>query len=129
MLADPARPAGGVEEGIGTTILLQVPARTFVPHRGDVFPIQFVTTGNAETRLRIFDLEGRLVITLFESRFDGAGSTIPSAPTTVPWDGRDETFELVTGGMYVVHLSVVNKDTGEEETRTAPAVVATRFDY
>jgi hypothetical protein len=106
-----------------------VPARTFVPYRGDSFPIQFVTAGNSETRVRIFDLEGRLVITLFESRFDGAGSTIPSAPTTLLWDGRDETFELVPGGMYVVHLLVVNNDTGEEEVRTAPAVVATRFDY
>jgi hypothetical protein len=108
---------------------LQVPARTFVPYRGDAFPIQFVTAGNSETRLRIFDLEGRLVITLFESRFDGGGSTIPSAPTTVAWDGRDGTYELVAGGMYVVHLSVVNNETGKEEVRTAPAVVATRFNY
>ena len=52
----------------------------------------------------------------------------PATPTTLFWDGRNETFALMPGGMYVVHLSVVKEGTGEEETRTAPVVVATRFD-
>ncbi len=136
--AQPSRPAGsGVvrvmkpvfpSDKAGTTIVLNVPARTFVPARGDKFPIEVVTKLDSETKLRIFNLAGQLVITLHDSRFGGSISIDPATPTTLFWDGRNETFELMPGGMYVVHLSVVKEGTGEEETRTAPVVVATRFD-
>jgi hypothetical protein len=109
-------------------IALSVPSRTFLPTRGEVFPISIVTIGNSETRLRIIDLEGRVIATLWDSRFDGAVSGIPEFPTIVNWDGRDETFARVRAGMYVVHLQAVNLATGERTEKTAPVVVATRLD-
>ena len=53
-----------------------------------------------ETKLRIVDMEGRVVINLLDSRFDEV-SDIPEAPTVARWDGRDQTYRLVRAGTYV----------------------------
>jgi len=123
---DPSRPSGGGSVGGGAVALL-VEAKTFLPYLGEKFPIRFVSKPRSETKLRLFDQKGRLVLTLFDSRFNGSPSTLPDAPTVVVWDGLDNTFQRVRAGMYIVHLSVVNNATGEEETKTAPVVVATRL--
>lgn len=124
--SDPSRPSGGGSAGEGA-VELKVPAATFLPVLGEIFPIGIVGKPNSETKVRIFDLEGRPIITLFDSRFDGNPSTIPGAYTFVTWDGRDDRFEMMRAGMYIVHLSVVNLQTGDEDTQTAPVVLATRL--
>ncbi len=126
MAADPARPGGIAGEGARNAELV-VDAKTFIPTMGENFPIRFVSKPQSETRLRIFDQQGRLVITLFDSRFNGAPSVIPGAYTTVLWDGRDREFERVKAGMYIIHLSVIDRRSGDEDTLTAPVVVATRL--
>ncbi len=123
---DPSRPSGSTGGG-NSTIELLVEAKTFIPTMGELMPIRFISKPNSETKLRLFDMEGRLVYTLWDSRFKGAPSVIPGVYSTVAWDGRDEHFERVRAGMYVLHLSVVGNRTGEEETKTAPVVVATRL--
>jgi len=112
---------------LGNELILYVPARTFLPRLGEEFPINIVSKSFNQTSLRIFDLEGRLVVTLYDSRFDGFASTSDSDPKDYPWDGRDSNYELVPAGMYVVHLSCVNPRTGELDVKTAPVVVATRL--
>ncbi|MBT7311097.1 hypothetical protein HN843_05000 [bacterium] len=72
-------------------------------------------------------MEGRVVRTMFDSRFDGAASVVEEDPTRRDWDGRNDRYEIMPAGMYIVHLSVVDKITGEQTTKTAPAVVATRL--
>jgi len=121
----PSRPSGS--NGGGGGVELMVEAKTFLPKLGEIFPIRFVSRPQSETKLRLFDQKGRLIITLFDSRFDGTPSTIPDAPTVVAWDGRDEFFQDVRAGMYIAHLSVVNNATGEEDIKIAPVVVATRL--
>ncbi len=124
--ASPAAPTSGVVTG-GGAIALTVPARTFLPKQGEVFPIAFVANRNWQTRLRILDLQGRLVISLYDSAFDGKPSDDPANPERIAWDGRDQTYDQVRAGMYVVHLSVVNPESGDETVETAPVVVATRL--
>ncbi len=126
LAADPARPGGVAGEGAKSAELV-VDAKTFIPTMGESFPVRFVSKPQSETRLRIFDQQGRLVITLFDSRFNGAPSVIPGAYTTVLWDGRDREFERVKAGMYIIHLSVIDRRSGDEDTLTAPVVVATRL--
>ena len=117
--------AGG--SGEDAPIQLDVPAKTFIPTMGEHFPIALVSKADSETRLRVFDREGRLVRTLWDSRLDGDASTFAEFPTRVTWDGRSDTYTLVPAGLYYLHLSVVDSTTGEEETETAPVVVATRL--
>jgi hypothetical protein len=123
---DPARPGSGGAAGAGT-IAMVVPAQTFIPSLGETFPVKITSRPRSETRVRLYDREGRLVRTLFDSRFNGPPSTTPGSFTTIAWNGLDETLQRVPGGMYIVHLSVVDKTTGVEETRTAPVVVTTRL--
>ncbi len=128
--ASPNPPGGGGGGGDGddgAAIALEVPARTFLPKQGEVFPISFVSRRSWQTRLRILDLQGRLVISLYDSAFDGSPSDDPANPERLAWDGRDQTFDQVRAGMYVVHLSAVNPDSGDETVETAPVVVATRL--
>ena len=106
---------------------LSVPARTFLPLRNERFDIVFTSKPGWETVLRIFDLEGRLVRALFDSRFDGNPSTDMEFPSVEPWDGRNDVFELVKAGMYIVHLQFMNEESGDRVEKTAPAVVATRL--
>ena len=122
----PAQPGNGSAGGEGG-IALVVPARTFLPSLGETFPVKITSRPRSETRLRLYDREGRLVRTLFDSRFNGPPSTTPGSYSTIAWDGLDETFQPVSSGMYIVHLSVVEKATGAEQTRTAPVVVTTRL--
>ncbi len=123
---DPSRPSGGGGIG-GGSITLSVAAKTFLPNLGETFPIRFVSKPQSETKLRLFDAQGRIVITLFDSRFNGSPSVISDAPSVVVWDGLDNTFQRVRAGMYIAHLSVVSNVTGEEETKIVPVVVATRL--
>ena len=115
---DPAQP----EDQVGPlgAIDLRVPPRTFVPDLEN-FAFAFSTVSGQETKVRILDLEGRLVLTLYDSRFDG----LP--PLELVWDGRDATFERVRAGMYVIHLQAVDRKTGKKTIKTAPVVVATRL--
>ncbi len=125
----PSVPSGS-EGGGGSNVQLKVPAKTFLPSLGEKFPISIVSDSKSEseTKLRIFDLEGRLVITIFDSRFNGnPPSDLEDSRNPYMWDGRDSTYELVKAGMYILHLSVVGIRSGEEENLTAPVVVGTRL--
>ncbi len=127
--AAPPRPGDAPPPGDGGGgVALEVPPRTFLPLLGETFPIRFRTLPGAQTLVRIFDLDGRLVMTVFDSRSDGAVATAPGQLTRRDWNGRDGQFELVPAGLYVVHLSVVTGSDGRQENRTAPVVVATRLE-
>ncbi|MBU1674708.1 lamin tail domain-containing protein, partial [bacterium] len=122
-----ADPAFAVQAEGTAGVTLRVPPRTFIPLHNETFDIVFTTAANSETVLRIFDLEGRLVRILLDSRFDYNPSTDLDFPSSEPWDGRNDVFELVKAGMYIVHLQVTDKKSGARVEKTAPAVVATRL--
>jgi hypothetical protein len=124
--ADPSRPSDGAGGGEGAVELL-VEAKTFLPTMGELFPVRFVSMPRSETKVRVFDMEGRLVKTLFDSRAHGTPSVIPGAYTVAVWDGRNSVYERAKAGLYIIHMSVVNNRTGEEVTETVPVVVATRL--
>ena len=73
---------------------------------------------NSHINLRIFDLAGRLVVTLI----DGAGVPFTNI---YQWNGRNHLDELVPLGTYICHLEVVNEDTGKRTEKVAPIVVGT----
>jgi hypothetical protein len=108
------------------TALLSVPPRTFLPKIGERFPISVAAPATWETKVRIVDMEGRVVLNLLDSRFDTI-SDIVEAPTVVRWDGRDETYRRLRAGTYVVHMSSVDPVSGDRIEKTAPVVVATRL--
>ena len=98
-------------------VKLNLPPHPFVPEKGEKLPIDYtVKNTNSHITIRIFDLSGRLITTLF----DGAPYDIE-----INWNGRDTLNELVPVGTYICHLEVVDNDSGERRTKVAPIVVGT----
>jgi DNA/RNA endonuclease YhcR with UshA esterase domain len=118
-----------------TDFVLDGPARTFLPREGERYPItmgvpvslNFTGGGESELLLRVFDLQGRLKATLYDSRFDNASSDFSDGTHTVEWDGRDEFAERVPAGAYIAHLRVVEEETGKTDELQMPVVVAARM--
>jgi hypothetical protein len=130
-----AIPAAGVtrviEEPLAESVTVSGPPFTFLPRRGETYPITFTVpsvfaTGAGEVLVRIFDLQGRLKKTLFDSRFDQNAFTNNRA--TRAWDGRDDVAEIVPAGTYVVHVAVIGARTGDRREAQMPVVVATRLE-
>lgn len=108
------------EAGDGGTQLLVAPF-PFDPMRGERIKYWFSFPENAHITVRVFDLSGRRITTLF----DGYRSV--ALDVEFLWDGRTETYSLVPPGTYIMHLETVNRGTGETLYDTAPVVVATKL--
>jgi hypothetical protein len=100
-------------------VFLKTEPYPFVPDRGEKIGITYnVGAVNNQATIRIFDLGGRLILTLL------------SEPATIiqnriEWDGRNELKDLVPLGTYICHLEVIEQATGEKKTAMAPIVVGT----
>ncbi len=100
---------------------LKVPPHPFVPDRGEKIAIHYNAgaVGNRVT-LRIFDLGGRLVVTLVDE-------DARLIERTVYWDGRNELRDRVPLGTYICHLEVIEPLANRKRTRVVPVVVGTRL--
>ncbi|HNX00077.1 MAG TPA: hypothetical protein PLE74_01905 [Candidatus Cloacimonadota bacterium] len=70
--------------------------------------------------LRIYDDQGRLVVTLKNEIVSTA-----TGISSVDWDGRDSEMRFVPIGLYYCHLEVVDRATGDKMTAIQPIVVGT----
>ena len=92
-----------VEEGIGTEgrpLTLELPSPN--PFRENV-SISFALPGEMPLSLRIYDVTGRCVRTLFRGRA-GAGVHV------LRWDGRDDRGKKVSSGVYFIDLRAPSRD-------------------
>ncbi|MCK4352488.1 T9SS type A sorting domain-containing protein [candidate division WOR-3 bacterium] len=64
-----------------------------------------VTSGKERTTLKIYNLSGRLIKTLFDKTL--TTNHLPLT-TTVSWDGRNESGKLVANGVYFYKLNSTN---------------------
>jgi len=108
-------------ESIGYSIsqskaILKVPPRTFCPAMGERMEIQVISQKDDRVVLRLYNSEGKLVKTFFNK--NSSGSEI------IRWDGKDENFNVLDPGLYICHLSVIKRSTGEKKVDTAPIVIA-----
>lgn len=107
------------EDGSGGTRLAVAPF-PFDPMRGERIKYIFSFPENSHITIRVFDLSGRFITTLFD------GYRNIALEVDKLWDGRTETYKLVPPGTYIMHLETVNRATGETLHDTAPVIVATR---
>ncbi|MBN2426535.1 MAG: lamin tail domain-containing protein [Calditrichaceae bacterium] len=98
-------------------VSLKLPNKPFVPESGEKLKIEYtIINQNSHVTIRIFDLAGRMVYTLF----DGIPYDID-----LSWNGRNHINELAPVGTYICHLEVVDNDTGDRQVRMAPIVIGT----
>lgn len=100
---------------------LRVPPHPFAPDLGERLEIEYTAPPKNDMVLKLFDLEGRVVLTLFDGISAGKLETFT-------WDGRNELFERVPIGVYILYLQATDRKTGKSTTAKAPVVVATRLD-
>ncbi|MDD5582012.1 MAG: hypothetical protein PHS99_02215 [Candidatus Marinimicrobia bacterium] len=105
------------EEGV----TLHVAPYPFVPQAGEVLQYSFGFPSGVRLVLRVYDMSGRYVTTLFDE-YKGLSRLI-----TRTWDGRDASGRLLTPGQYIMHLEGTDRETGEVTYDLAPFVIAVRF--
>jgi hypothetical protein len=76
----------------------------FSPDLGQTLEMHVAGPANARYSLRVFDMQGRIVRTLYEN-FQG--------PRTTLWRGKNDRSEPLTIGLYLVQLRVVGTDVSE----------------
>ena len=75
------------------------------PGRSNV-SFRFNLTGDAQARLQLYDVSGRVVRQLADTKFQGGQHL-------VPWDGRRDDGGLASSGVYYLKLSAA----GRQQTR------------
>jgi len=102
---------GGVPEAE-----LKVSHAIFAPSIGETVTIEYNGPDGGRMRLRIFDAKGRLAATLFD------GMSVCGEQKIV-WDGRNEVWESLAVGMYLMTLTCEDQETGTESMVTVPIVI------
>ncbi len=107
------------EDSEGGTSLTVAPY-PFVPQLAEKIQYTYKFPANSRVTLRIFDMSGHIVTTLFEDYRSLA------LEVTKTWNGRNEIYQVVAPGTYIMHLETVNRATGEILTDMAPVVIGSR---
>jgi len=107
------------EDSDGGTSLTVAPY-PFVPQLAEKIQYTYKFPSNSRVTLRIFDMSGHIVTTLFEDYRS------LSLEVTKTWNGRNEIYQVVAPGTYIMHLETVNRSTGEILTAMAPVVIGSR---
>lgn len=102
---------GGVPEAS-----LRVSSAIFAPSIGERVTIEYDGPHGGRMRLRVFDTKGRLAATLFD------GQSV-CGEQTLEWDGRNEVWESLAVGTYLLTLTCENPETGKETMETVPIVI------
>ena len=87
---------------------------------GDSIDIRYNGPKASHIAVRIFDLQGRSVATLYNGWCLG--------PQRATWDGRDEAGRKVPPGVYVCHVQARPRVGGEVVEDAAPIVVGMRLE-
>jgi photosystem II stability/assembly factor-like uncharacterized protein len=75
----------------------------FDPTQGQSMTVQYSFKKGGVATVRIYTMQGRIVRTLVDNE-DRASDTL----YTVPWDGRNGSGEIVSSGVYLVHVNGPN---------------------
>jgi hypothetical protein len=108
--------------------VLTVESSPFFPHgdnsdRTTTCSIGYMVENDAEVSIRIFNVEGNLKANILQNE-SVSGS---ASPRTKVWDGTDTGGDIVPVGIYIVHIKIVEDDTGDITTDQATAVVGRSF--
>jgi len=87
---------------------------------GETIEISYNAPRATQVTVRIFDLKGREVATLFDGTCLG--------PQRSMWDGRDDEGRRVPMGVYICHVLARNQDRGDGTNASAPIVVGAKLD-
>jgi hypothetical protein len=95
---------------------LEVSESIFAPEIGETVNIVYNGPNGGRLRLRVFDSRGRLAATLFD------GLSVCGEQVLV-WDGRNEVWESLAVGLYMITVTAEDPESGAESMETVPIVI------
>jgi hypothetical protein len=95
---------------------LEISGSIFAPEIGETVTIKYNGPDGGRMQLRVFDAKGRLAATLFDRRS-------VCGEQTLVWDGRNEVWEALPAGLYLVTLTAEDPSSGSESMETVPVVI------
>jgi hypothetical protein len=91
--------------------ILSVSERRFKPSQGEELVVRYNGPETGMFTLRVFDLKGRCIRTLME---DATWSPYPNQ-RRYSWDGRTKNNDVVSPGIYIIHLQLEDTFKGESK--------------
>lgn len=108
-----------VGTGKTETARVEVSARVLDINSDDSIDIDFFSGGCDHVAVRIFDLRGRSIATVYNGRCIGA--------TRRSWDGRDDGGSKVPPGAYICHIQAKTRDGSVISDSAVPIVVGMKL--
>ncbi len=99
---------------------ITIPPKPFNPHIGELFPIEISGENGDKAIVRIFNSEGKLKTTLYNGIILSNSGIVH-----LNWDGKDKNYNILPIGLYIIHLEVIDRNTGKSKTDKAPIVIGT----
>jgi hypothetical protein len=81
--------------------------------------ITFSNPNNHTIRIRIYDVQGRMVRSLYESDLQGYKE--------ISWDGKDDIGEILPVGIYIVLFETIDKNNGSKKRDKKLVVVGKKL--
>jgi large repetitive protein len=75
----------------------------FNPARAEAVPIQLVQVQSGRIWIKIYNLAGEMVRTLFDQDLPGGYSPDYPYVAALAWDGKNDRGEIVASGVYLIH--------------------------
>ncbi len=101
---------------------ITIPAKPFDPRAGQTFPIDISGSNGDKAIVRIYDMQGRLKTTLYNSII-----STNSGIVRINWDGKDKNYNILPVGLYICHLEVIDRSSGKSKTDKAPIMIGTEL--
>jgi hypothetical protein len=110
-----------------STAILRIEPKAYNIYENVHVEIGYLAKVNDKLIIRIYNAEGKLVATPVNIVVpEATGSNTPGV-NFFTWNGRDKNFKLVEPGLYICHLEVIDRATGDKKVDKAPIVIGTRL--
>ncbi len=101
------------------TARVEVSAKVLDINSDESIDIDFFSSGCDRVAVRIFDLKGRSIATIYDGRCIGN--------TRRSWDGRDDSGNKVPTGAYICHIQAKTRDGSTISDSAVPIVVGMKL--
>ena len=119
-----------VEDSEINSVTISPEPYVLIPTIGETLDFTFTHPSDSRVTVRIFDISGRFITTIKDIYMETAGTHHHGVdPETginssrSAWDGRDHLGQIVSPGVYLMHIESYNYSTSITNSDIAPIVV------
>jgi hypothetical protein len=125
--ADGIRPLRYTYPVTTSTASLRIAPKAYNIYENEHVEIGYLAKVDDKLIIRIYNAEGKLIATPVNIVVPSPATGNPDGVNYFTWNGRDKNFKLVEPGLYICHLEVIDRTTGDKKVDKAPIVIGTRL--